>query len=205
MMASPTFPDAQSVVSNAPHAAGRFRAHSRLPLILIVFCLLCLLGACSLRLTFQTFQVTGVAMQPALSPDQVVLVNMLAYLLSGPARGDVIVFHNPADPSEDFIKRVLALPGDTVQMTAEAVLVDGIRLKEPYITQSLNPRLFTLTLQPGHYFVAGDNRPYSSDSRSWGPVPAQDILGKALLICWPLDGWRAIPTYPEVFAGLPTP
>ena len=102
-----------------------------------------------------------------------------------PRRGDVIVFRYPQDPSRDFVKRVIALPGETISMHRGRVSIDGELLKEPYLEEldlsSLPPTL----VPPRSYFVMGDNRDGSSDSRHWGMVPLENIVGKVLVRYWP--------------------
>ncbi len=153
----------------------------------------------------QTFRVEGDSMQPGLNATEYVLVNKLAYLFSGPARGDVIVFHYPLNPQEDFIKRVIGLPGDTVKVTPTQIIINGVALKEPYISEALNATPHEFKLGADEYFVMGDNRPFSSDSRTWGPVPKDYIIGKATVVFWPLSEWEVIPTYSAVFASVPAP
>ena len=102
-----------------------------------------------------------------------------------PRRGDVIVFRYPKDPSRDFVKRVIGLPGETVEIHRGAVKIDGEALDEPYLEErdlsSLGPTL----VPPESYFVMGDNRDGSSDSRHWGTVPLENIVGKVLVRYWP--------------------
>jgi signal peptidase I len=159
----------------------------------------------AIKFSVQTFRVDGDSMQPGLNSQEYVLVNKLAYLFSGPARGDVIVFHWPVDPNQDFIKRVIGLPGDTINVTPTQIIVNGVTLKEPYISAALNASPRPFKLGADEYFVMGDNRPYSSDSRSWGTVPKDYIIGKATVVFWPLGKWEVIPTYSSVFASVPAP
>lgn len=160
----------------------------------------------AIHYSVQTFRVDGDSMKPGLTTDDYVLVNKLAYLFHGPSRGDVIVFHYPVDPNQDFIKRVIGLPGDTINVTPNQIIVNGVTLDEKaYISAPMNatPRIFKL--QAGEYFVMGDNRPFSSDSRTWGPVPSNYIIGKATVVFWPLSNWEVIPTYSTVYASVPAP
>jgi signal peptidase I len=163
----------------------------------------------AIHYSVQTFSVSGSSMLPGLQNGEYVLVNKLAYLFHGPSRGDVIVFHYPLDPNLDFIKRVIAVPGDTIQLTLTQVSVNGVTLKEPYISAPQNSCIGNIpcnkpfTLPPGDYFVMGDNRPNSDDSRTWGPLPSQYIIGKATVIFWPLSNWQIIPTYSNLFALIP--
>ncbi len=141
-------------------------------------------------------------MQPGLHDNEYVLVNKIAYLFHAPERGDVIVFHFPLDTSKDFIKRVIGLPGDTITVDSTSVRVDGVLLNEPYISERANPQGQRWTVPVNSYFVMGDNRPASDDSRDWGYVPRDDIVGKAVIVYWPLGSWELINTYPTVYAQI---
>ena len=153
-----------------------------------------------IRFAIQSYRVEGVSMQPGLQSDQYVLVNKMAYLFHAPERGDVIVFHFPLDTSKDFIKRVIGLPGDTISYTSTTVQVNGVVLNEPYISEKANPLgKNPFVVPPNEYFVMGDNRPASDDSRDWGYVPKDYIVGKAVMVYWPLNKWQLISTYPTVF------
>ena len=152
-----------------------------------------------IRFAIQSYRVEGVSMQPGLQSDQYVLVNKIAYLFHAPERGDVIVFHFPLDTSKDFIKRVIGLPGDTISFTSTTVQVNGVVLNEPYISAPNGTQGETLTVPPDDYFVMGDNRPVSDDSRDWGFVPKDDIIGKAVMVYWPLSNWQSINTFQPVY------
>jgi signal peptidase I len=158
------------------------------------------------RSSVQFTPVDGPSMQPGLYTGQSVIVNELAYLFGNPQRGDVIVFHPPPpfSPKEQFIKRIIAVPGDTISVTDSAVIVDGVTLHEPYVNAqgSVVSLLPDTKIAPGDYFVMGDNRNNSEDSRVFGPVHRQTIVGKADLVIWPLNVVHWIPTYREVFAGV---
>jgi signal peptidase I len=158
----------------------------------------------AIRFSVQTFTVDGQSMEPGLHGGEYVLVNKLAYLFHGPSRGDVIVFHYPVNPNLDFIKRVIGLPGDTIKITTNQVFVNGVLLREPYIEAPVNVPV-SITLKSDEYFVMGDNRPNSDDSRSWGPLPKNYIIGKATVVFWPLSNWEVIPTYSNVYASIPAP
>jgi signal peptidase I len=157
-----------------------------------------------IHFAIQSYRVQGVSMQPGLVSDEYVLVNKVAYLFHTPERGDVIVFHYPLDTSEDFIKRVIGLPGDTITVAGLTVSVDGHTLNEPYISQRANPAGQKWVVPPNSYFVMGDNRPVSDDSRIWGFVPNYDIVGKAVMVYWPFNKWVLINTYSSVFAAIKT-
>lgn len=141
-------------------------------------------------------------MQPSLNSNQFVLVNKLAYVFHAPERGDVVVFHWPKDTTKDLIKRVIGIPGDTIVITREIVQVNGVALKEPYISMPANPSGQRLVVPPNDYFVLGDNRPVSDDSRDWGYVPRSYIIGKAVLVYWPINNWQIINTYSPVFSAI---
>ena len=147
----------------------------------------------------QPHQVNGQSMVPNFQNGEYLLTDKISYRFGEPKRGDVIVFHAPdsANCPEgtgcDFIKRVIALPGETVEVKDNAIYVNGTKLEEDYIpdTFPIQPGAFTqgrvVTLGAGEYFVSGDNRPYSSDSRAWGPLPEENIVGRAFFAYWPLS------------------
>ncbi|GAB4488498.1 MAG: signal peptidase I [Anaerolineales bacterium] len=144
-------------------------------------------------------RVDGFSMQPTLQDGEFVLVNRLAYRFDSPQRGDIVVFHYPPDPKQDLIKRVIGLPGDTVSVQGGVVYVNNEPLNEPYIAQS--PLYFgTWVVPQGHLFVLGDNRNDSSDSHSWGMLPFENIVGKAVLIYWPFQNLQLIDHYDFVKA-----
>jgi len=155
-----------------------------------------------IHFTVQNYMIEGPSMQPSLNNNQFVLVNKLAYLFHAPERGDVIVFHFPNDTTKDLIKRVIGLPGDTIVITSNTVQVNGVVLKEPYISRAVNPNVPKYTVPPNDYFVLGDNRPVSDDSRDWGYVPRSYIIGKAVLVYWPVNNWQIINTYSPVFSAI---
>jgi signal peptidase I len=164
------------------------------------------------RAVAQNFRVEGPSMEPGLHNGQYLLVNKAVYfkvnlgtlskyipfidaedgeeafLFHGPQRGDVIVFRYPKDPDRDFIKRVIGVPGDTIRIDESGVVyVNGEALEESYINDSSPRALEEQVVPPDSYFVLGDNRPNSSDSRNWGFVPEENIIGKAMLSYWPLS------------------
>lgn len=156
------------------------------------------------RVFVQNYQVDGPSMTPTLLNGQYILVNKADYFTHGPQRGDVIVFEFPKDTSRDFVKRVIGVPGDTVQTRADgSVAVDGVTLVEPYVNDHINDVDETWKVGPGQYFVMGDNRGDSYDSRDWGMVPAHDILGKAVFVYWPLDAAHSIPDWSNLFDRVP--
>jgi signal peptidase I len=145
-------------------------------------------------------RVENISMQPTLHEGQFILVNKMAYRLGDFQRGDVIVFHYPRNPEEDYIKRVIGLPGDDVMISDGQVVVNGQVLDEPYIASP--PQYNNSWMVPeGQVFVLGDNRNQSSDSHSWGYVPAENVVGKALVIYWPLDDLKILNQVPKVNAA----
>lgn len=135
--------------------------------------------------------VDGFSMRPTLDNGEYVLVNKIAFRSSLPEYGDIIVFHFPIDPEQDFIKRVIGLPGDEISVHDGKVIVNGYSLTEPYIAAA---PLYagSWTVLDGQVFVLGDNRNNSSDSHSWGAVPMENVVGKALVIYWPPPNWQII-------------
>ncbi len=163
-----------------------------------------------LQATVQNFRVEGSSMQPTLSEDQYLLVNKFLYyrfdgtslsryipfldiepgeamfLFRQPQRGEIIIFHYPKDITRDFVKRVIAVPGDTVEMRSGRVYVNGVIVEESYLTEPIGcTNLAKQTIGPEEYFVLGDNRLQSNDSRTWGTVPLSNVVGKAWLSYWP--------------------
>lgn len=136
-------------------------------------------------------RVDGFSMEPSLHSGEFVIVNKLGYKFGSPERGDVIVFHFPRDPEQEYIKRVIGLPGDKVVVAGQQVQVNGVVLDEPYILQ---PPKYTGTWEvpEGHLFVLGDNRNNSSDSHNWGLVPLDYVVGKALIVYWPVEEWGLV-------------
>lgn len=136
-------------------------------------------------------RVENISMLPTLKAGEFLLVNKLAYKLGEAQGGDIVVFHFPQDPSEDYIKRVIGVPGDVVTIQNNKVYVNNRPLTEPYIAA---PPQYTgtWTVPDGQLFVLGDNRNQSSDSHSWGFVPEENVVGKALVIYWPIDQFKIL-------------
>lgn len=140
----------------------------------------------------QPFIVSGASMNPTFLNGQYLIVDELSYRFESPQRGDVIIFRYPKDPKEFFIKRIIGLPEETVRIANGAVEVtevggNTITLNESYITNQGNGGDATYTIPQGKYFVMGDNRPESSDSRIWGLLPRSNIVGRALVRLLPLS------------------
>jgi signal peptidase I len=165
-----------------------------------------------LRVSIQNFRVDGPSMEPSLRTGEYVFVNKLAYVrlslgrvgellpfgdrdegegvyfpMGRPQRGDVVVFKDVRGQERDLIKRVIGVEGDMIGIVNGVVYRNGQALEEPYILSALpGQEMRAQTVPPGHVFVMGDNRPASSDSRSWGPVPLEAIIGRAWVLYWPI-------------------
>jgi signal peptidase I len=136
---------------------------------------------------YQPVRVEGTSMQPQLQNNDRLFINKIIYHVEKIHRGDVVVFHYPLDPKKSYIKRVIALPGDQLRITSGAVYVNGKKIAEPYVpAQFDDDRSVSAEVIPqGSYWVMGDHRCVSSDSRDFGPVPRKFIYGKAEVIYWP--------------------
>lgn len=155
---------------------------------LVRFALIALLIVIPIRVfVAQPFVVRGASMQPTFENGEYLIVDQLSYRFAEPQRGDVIIMRYPKDPSVFFIKRVIGLPNETVELTGPKVTIEkegtaAITLDEPYVAPGrLENEYASYLLGPGDYFVMGDNRIESSDSRAWGVLPKKDIMGRALL------------------------
>jgi len=137
------------------------------------------------------FQVRGSSMEPSLHDGQYLVISKLAYWLKPPERGDIMVFHPPNGISDDYIKRIVGLPGEQIRIQGGEVLVDGVPLEEPYVA-SQGGYSGSWKLGNDQYFVLGDNRGNSSDSHMWGTLPEDNIIGKAWLCYWPPEAWSVV-------------
>ncbi len=148
----------------------------------------------ALNTTTGRFQVRGSSMEPTLQDGQYLVISKLVYWIHPPERGDVIVFHPPNNPDDDYIKRIVGLPGEHVEIQGEMVSADGVLLDEPYLANS-GSYSGAWDLGNDEYFVLGDNRRDSSDSHTWGVFPGGDIVGKAWLCYWPPEEWGLVLHY----------
>jgi signal peptidase I len=142
-----------------------------------------------LLITFvaQGFRVQGTSMLPLLSNGELIIVNKVVYRFRALDRGDVVAFWYPKDPSVSFIKRVVGVPGDTVELRSGVLYVNGQRVQEQYLSPQFadHESRCPVEVSSGHYYVLGDHRNSSNDSRSWGEVPERYIYGKAFFRFWP--------------------
>ena len=168
-----------------------------------------------LQASIQHFKVNGQSMQPTLGEGERLVVNKLAYFridrddladalpfvdpssnspdstlfsFSQPRHGDVIIFHYPLDPSRDFVKRVIGVPGDTIEIERGQVFRNGVAIEEPYVVKPDRRSMDAVGVPEGAYYVLGDNRSVSTDSREWGMVPADNVVGRMWFRYWPFHG-----------------
>ena len=155
----------------------------------------------------QTVHVLGSSMYATLSNNDLLVASKISYKLHPPQRGDIVIFKPPDPDVRDFIKRVIAVPGDRLRIDHGVVYINGEVLQEPYLPEKWTySNTWPATgqdyvLPPDHYFVMGDNRNHSSDSRVFGPIDASSILGKAEIRIWPLDEFGLLTSRPTLSAG----
>ncbi len=149
---------------------------------------------------FQPHQVKGASMDPNFHDNEYILTDKISYRFHTPQRGDVVIFRAPQNRELDYIKRVIGLPGEKVKVQGGEVFVNGQRLKESYLPANLTTNAGDFLragqdyqIPEDNYIVFGDNRPHSSDSRAWGPVVKEDIIGKAWLRYWPPQDFGLLP------------
>lgn len=188
-----------------------FEKHYRLVREIIETIVLTVLMFLIIRLAVQNFTIDGHSMEPTLHNLELILVDKWSYHFHAPTRGDVIVFVAPPNPSEDYIKRVIGLPGDVVTVNNTTVSVNGKQLNEVYVKPQNQgnqyPSFTNMVIPQGAYFVLGDNRAGSSDSRDWGCVPQKNIVGRAALVYWPFgqDNDGLLPNEASIFDGISAP
>ena len=172
----------------------------------------------AMRSVVQNFKVEGTSMEPTLHHNEFLIINKAAYtrvdgtpfehlvayasngngtagpkfLFAEPARGEIIVFRYPQQPEKDFIKRIIGVPGDKVEVRAGRVYLNDRLIEEPYAREGATYDSPPRAVPPGQYFVLGDNRPNSSDSHVWGFVPADNLIGKAWIAYWPPNQWGPV-------------
>ena len=140
-----------------------------------------------IRSLVQNYRIEGQSMEPNFHHGQYLLVNKLAYRLTDHKRGDVIVFHYPNNPTQDYIKRIIGLPGDTVEILEGVLYLNGLPVDEPFDQIPMTRNISAQVVDPGNLYVLGDNRPASSDTRTWGQLPQEFVIGKAWLAIWPVE------------------
>ncbi len=160
------------------------------------------IGTAIYWLIAQPHKVSGSSMFPNFKDGDYIITDKISYKLSEPSRGDIIVFKNPQDESQDFIKRIIAIPSDKIKVSSGKVYLNGKLLSEPYLKNSIqtNPGSFLkegeeVEIESNHYIVFGDNRPHSSDSRAWGLIEKNEIIGKVFFRYWPANEIGLYPAY----------
>ena len=178
----------------------------------------------AVHFSIQPYRVDGPSMQPGLHTNDLLLVNLLTYDFGSPQRGDVVVLHPPSDVTQNYVKRIVGLPGDTITLTRTATAVDGKVLSEPYIAPEpdgsgennlgggsvpcpesgvlIDQETCRIVLGANDYWVMGDNRQDSTDSRIFGVVPRNLIIGKAQVVIYPISAIEWLPNFSQVFAGI---
>jgi signal peptidase I len=205
----PTTPPAQEAPVSAAASVGRGIWE------LVQILVLALLMVMVIRNFIHNYRIDGISMEPNFHDGQFLIVNRFAYCpgihveipvvnkslfdktwcVRTPNRGDVVIFEYPRDPSRDFIKRVIGLPGETVEVIAGQVYVNGVAVPEPFGPNPGSYNAAPLTVGPDEVYVMGDNRNNSSDSHLWGPLKLENIIGKALVSYWPPSEWAIVPRY----------
>jgi len=203
--AQPPAPQADPYTENG-HRPGLVSRHSlwrdAIEITLLVVTIYTLVNLATARAV-----VEGQSMQPNFYTGQLVIVNRFSYYFGGPQRGDVIVLHDPKDVTQDFIKRVMGLPNETVLIKEGRVYINGIQLNEPYIQNFCRAGCDgTWHLKANEYFVLGDNRSNSFDSHAFGPIQRSLIVGEAWIRYWPPQDFGMIPhpVYPTIPASAPS-
>jgi signal peptidase I len=191
---SETFPDPQTV-EDSPNVR-------RVLLDLLETIVISLVLFLGINAVSERIRVESISMQPNLFAGDFVIVNKLAYKVGEPQRGDIIVFRYPPDPDQTpYIKRIIGLPGDQIHIAEGKVFINGKLLTEAYLEVGTN-RGGDWSVPDNSLFVLGDNRNNSSDSRAWGMVPFDNVIGKAVVIYWPPENWRVL-HFPAAVAAQP--
>lgn len=193
-MSQPTPPEA--VVDSSAETVTTERPF----LEIVQFAIIALIIVVPIRMfVAQPFIVSGASMDDTFENGQYLIVDQLSYQFDTPSRGEVVIFRYPKEPSKFFIKRVIGVPGDTVSIDGDAVTIqnethpEGTRLREPYVDMMSGTDVLSETLGEGEYFVMGDNRDFSSDSRVWGVLPEDHIIGRAFVRLFPIGSADALP------------
>jgi signal peptidase I len=158
-----------------------------LGLALIIFLLL--------QTTIQSSIVLGSSMEPGMEDGQRLIINKAIYHFREPARGDVIILHPPIEPQKEYVKRIIGIPGDKIEVRSGLVYVNGSALNEPYIKESPRYNFSSFMVPENNYFVLGDNRNNSNDSHTGWTVTSENIVGEAWLRIWPISEWGTVPSY----------
>ncbi|HTK07023.1 MAG TPA: signal peptidase I [Ktedonobacteraceae bacterium] len=190
------------------HVEWNFEKRYRLVREIIETLILTVFVFLVINMAIQNYDVDGPSMEPRLHNQERIMVDKWSYLFHEPARSDIVVFIAPPDPQNFYVKRIIGVPGDRITIHDTTVIVDGVTLKETYVQPENqgNPGMLhpieNMLVPANDFFVLGDNRANSSDSRTWGFVPRKNIIGRAALVYWPLhqDNYGLLPDYSSVFA-----
>ncbi len=151
----------------------------------------------------QPHKVSGNSMLPNFQNGDYILTDKISYRFTSPQRGEVIVLKNPRNEAQDFIKRIIALPQDTIKIENNFVYVNNQKVTEPYLPNNISSSVEgflmngeEIVMASNQYFVMGDNRMHSSDSRQWGPVTREEIIGRVFFRYWPPSKFGLIKNYP---------
>lgn len=172
-----------------PEEAPQRRSFASIALeFVIIFVIAYIIAYVLQNFIFGNFQIQQHSMEPTLYENERVLINRAVYYFKEPERGDIVILLDPIGKKSDFVKRVIALPGEKIEIRGGKTYVDGKPLKESYVSKDgSQDNLGPTKIPPEQYFVMGDNRPRSSDSRRFGPIPRKNILGKIFIVWWPLN------------------
>jgi signal peptidase I len=195
------------------HVEWKFEKRYRLIREIIETLVLTIFVFLVINMAIQNYDVDGPSMEPRLHNQERIMVDKWSYLFHAPARGDVVVFIAPPEPQNFYVKRIVGAPGDRITIHDTTVIVDGVTLDETYVKPENqgNPGMAhpieNMLVPADDFFVLGDNRANSSDSRTWGFVPRKNIIGRAALVYWPLhqDNYGPLPDYSSVFAHVHQP
>ncbi len=174
--------------SRTPEAFFNFKAWARDLAISVI------IAGLIIVFLYQPVKVEGTSMMPWLTDQERIFINKFVYKFENIQRGDIVVFWYPLDPSKSYIKRVIGLPGETVKITNGRVFINGRELSEPWVVPAYYDRqsYAPVRVEPDHYYVLGDHRNSSNDSRTWGTVARSFIYGKAVLIYWPVEKFQLL-------------
>jgi signal peptidase I len=188
-------PQLQELEETANDSVSRWQGVKSLLRETIETVVLTLLIFFLIRTFIQNFRIEGASMEPNMHDGQYLIISKVTYWFHSPQRGDVVVFDFPRDPNRQFIKRIIGLPGDNLEIKQGRVFINSQLLEEPYSPNASTYSWGPVTIGPDEYFVLGDNRPYSSDSHSGWMLPRDNIIGKAWISYWPPQYWMVIPHY----------
>jgi signal peptidase I len=191
---SPEIRDSQEIIDDQ-HIQDQRQENKSILREIVETVLLTLLIFLAVRTLIQNFRIEGISMEPNLHDGQYLIINKLVYYLHSPERGDVVVFHYPRNPRRDFIKRVIGLPGEKVEVRGGHIFINDEELEESYALHTGNYAWGPQILAEDQYFVLGDNRNSSSDSHNWGTLSGDAIVGKAWISYWPPKYLGLVPHY----------